>query len=85
MLFTLTVWKLLIDRRLQGIPEEYFQYAYALEEETPEGICDILLQIVNEEEKIREKVGSAAKEFVLCNKNGYIQAKRILSFLRENV
>lgn len=67
--------------RLAGIPEEYFQYVYVLEEETEQGVADIINMILNKSEVERKMFGKLAKEYVLINKNERVQAKRILDFI----
>lgn len=69
--------------RLKGIPEEYFDYAYILEDETAEGICNLLGEVLAEDGRVREEKGQKARAFVLTHKNYLEQSKRILAFLRN--
>lgn len=67
--------------RLKGIPEEYFSYAYVLEDESAKGICSLLRTVFCESGQQREELGQKAKEFVLEHKNGSVQAQKVLDFL----
>lgn len=69
--------------RLKGIPEEYFDYAYILEDETSEGVLELLGEALSEDEKVRGEKGQKAREFVLTHKNYLVQSERILAFLRN--
>lgn len=70
-----------IITRLKGIPEEYFQYTYVLENETADGIYNLLQSIFLENEQTVREKGLAAREFVLKNKNYLVQSNRIISFI----
>ena len=69
--------------RLQGIPEEYFNYAYVLENENAEGVTKLLEDILKKSPKEQERLGNNAREYVLNNKNSEVQARRIYKFLEE--
>lgn len=69
--------------RLQGIPDEYFQYVYVLENETTEGICSLIKEFLDTSSEDKRRFGERAKQFVLKNKNEEIQGKKILSFVQD--
>lgn len=69
--------------RLAGIPEEYFNYVYILDEETSHGVAQLIKTILSKSEEERNCLGNAAKNFVLLKKNSSIQAKRILEFAQS--
>ena len=69
--------------RLKGIPKEYFDYTYVLEDETVEGISGCLREIFHRERAERKEFGKKAQKFVLENKNSYVQAEKILHFLKN--
>lgn len=69
--------------RLKGIPEEYFEYAHILEKETSEGVEELLKKIFKSTPEQRRIFGQNAKQFVLENKNCFIQAERIIKFLKQ--
>lgn len=59
---------------LPGMPEEYKQYVYLIEDESVEGISRALMRclLTNTDEAI--ELGKKAKMFVLNNKNSVVQA-----------
>lgn len=74
-----------LTTRLPGMPEEYYPYVYLLEEETPEGISDVLRSIFSLSTKERNEKGLSARKYVLENKSNKKQAEKIIAFLREEV
>lgn len=70
---------------LPGMPSEYKQYVYLIEDETEEGICTAFKQIAKlNETEIIEK-GKEARDFVLSKKNNKIQTEKILRMVNERV
>lgn len=67
--------------RLKGIPDEYFEYAYVLEEETSDGVEELLKEVFKSTSEDLEQIGKNAKKFVLDNKNSVIQALKVIDFL----
>lgn len=67
--------------RLPGVPKEYFDYVYTIEEETAGGICRSLTGIFGQSEAQRTRFGMAARDFVKTNKSCDAQCGRILAFL----
>lgn len=70
---------------LAGMPREYHEYVYLLEDESTDGIHDKLKELLLDtpQEELRLK-GRRAKEFVLENKNNIYQANRIIDFIKTN-
>lgn len=70
---------------LAGMPREYHEYVYLLEDESTNGIHDKLKELLLDtpQEELRLK-GRRAKEFVLENKNNIYQANRIIDFIKTN-
>ncbi len=75
----------MLTTRLPGMPAEYEPYVYLIDDETPQGIADALRYIFAKPYEERRHKGHAAREFVLKEKSNVVQAKRILSFLREQM
>ena len=66
---------------LPGMPKEYHPFVYLLEDETADGIANMLTQVLeNSDEELFQK-GSEARRFVLEQKNNVIQARKILEML----
>ena len=70
---------------LPGMPGEYKQYIYLIEDDTEEGICTAFKQIAKlNETEIMEK-GKEARDFVLSKKNNKIQTEKIIRMVNERV
>ena len=69
---------------LPGMPEEYKQYIYLIENETADGVCKAIKKIseLSEEDIINK--GRLAREFVLSKKNNKMQTNRIIEFITAN-
>lgn len=72
----------LLTTALPGMPKEYYEYVYLIEDESEIGIYNMLniLLFQTPEIELIER-GQIAKEFVLKNKNNVIQSKRILDLV----
>jgi len=68
---------------LPGMPKEYHPYVFLFEDETEEGIChrlnEILLMPID---KVRER-GLLGKDFVIKNKNNIRQAERVIELINQ--
>jgi glycosyltransferase involved in cell wall biosynthesis len=69
-----------LTSKLPGIPDEYFQYVYLIEDETAEGIAEKLVSFFKEPLEIRLEKGKKARQFVLDNKSNTTQAGKIINF-----
>lgn len=67
--------------RLPGVPQEYFDYVYTIDQETPDGVCRKLTEIFEKTEAERRDFGATAREFVKTQKSCAAQCGRILRFL----
>ena len=67
---------------LPGMPVEYHQYVYLFDKgETVDGYASVLNRVLSLPfEQLQEK-GKEARQWVLRNKNNYLQAKRIIDLL----
>lgn len=70
-----------ISCRLAGIPEEYYQYLYCLPHVSAEEIAQTVKMVANEPEEVLQGKGEAAKTFILSEKNKYVQAEKIATFM----
>ena len=71
--------------KLPGIPEEYFEYVYTINNETAAGICEELKKIFLLSQEDRNIKGEKARLFVMNNKNNIVQAKKMIDFLYESI
>ncbi len=70
-----------LTSRLPGMPEEYWDYVYILEDETAQGIAQILKKLLYCDKKALQEKGLKAKEFVLTQKNEIKQAEKVLQMV----
>lgn len=72
-----------LTTKLPGMPKEYYDYVYLIEDESTEGVAKTLSNVLsNSREELHEK-GLRAKEFVLNNKNNKIQSKKIIDMIKK--
>ena len=71
-----------LTTNLPGMPAEYHEYVYILENETTEALTSKLRDISSRSWTELLDFGCSAQGFVLNNKNNYIQAKCIKSFFK---
>jgi glycosyltransferase involved in cell wall biosynthesis len=71
----------LLTSRLKGIPEEYFDYIYSLDQFSSEAISDKIIEIANSQNYL--EIGRKAKKFIRENKNSQVQAEKIIRFINE--
>ena len=66
--------------RLAGIPEEYDDFLYYIEDSSAKRMADSIIETISWDKKDLEMKGIAAKRFALNSKNNVVQANKILSF-----
>ena len=71
----------LLSTKLPGIPPEYFNYIYTIENEGVDGMADALLNVLAYNPSILEEKGKRAFVFVKQNKTNVVQGKRIVEFI----
>lgn len=71
--------------RLPGIPEEYFDYMYAFDEDSCSGIADKLKYVLNLPKDELIKKGKTAHDFVLESKNNEVMAEKIIVMISTEV
>lgn len=74
----------LLTTKLDGIPGEYYSYVYSTEENDPKKIAGYIDKILDDIDDMNQ-LGEKARNFVMNNKNCYVQAKKIYEFLTRNV
>ena len=68
---------------LPGIPEEYFNYCYHIEELGVDALYNKIEELLNLDDSLLEKMGARARAFVIENKNPYKQCARIEDLIKE--
>lgn len=72
-----------IMTRLEGIPEDYYQYVFTIDNSSSEGIAKALIQFSHTSKEERSEYGKRAKEYILNNKNANVQISRLMKFASE--
>ena len=71
----------MLTTKLQGIPTEYFDYLFTIDDNITETIKNKLEEILKISDDELEAFGKKAQRFITDNKNGKVQAKKIISFI----
>jgi glycosyltransferase involved in cell wall biosynthesis len=67
--------------RLPGIPDEYYDFLFTIEGDSPEDIASRICQIFNYSTEELLEFGAKAQTFVISKKNNIIQAQRIIDLI----
>ena len=73
---------LVVSTKINGIPNEYFDYLIPLKSVEVEDIKETLKYISKMPHCDRAEIGKKGRKFVLENKNIDVQAKKILEFIK---
>lgn len=73
----------LLTTRLEGIPEEYFNYVFGIEDNDVAFLKDALIKILSLSDGELASKGKLAQQFVLKHKNAKTQTERIINFLKK--
>jgi len=71
----------ILTTKLPGMPNDYYDYIYTIDDETPDGIAECLKEILSKDITELHEKGAAAKNFVLIHKNNKAQARKVLELL----
>lgn len=74
----------LLTTKLKGIPEEYYNYLYVIEDYSVECVKQIIEKILAKSQRELDEFGEKARKFVLENKNSVVQAKKIIDMIGTN-
>lgn len=72
-----------LTTHLPGMPDEYLDYVYIINDESIIGIAKEVTNILKKDNEILKKKGESARNFVLNQKNNTIQARRIFEMLKS--
>lgn len=67
--------------KIKGIPKEYVDYLYFIENENVESIMEAINAVLEESQLERNQKGNQAKMFILEKKNTRIQCERIWEYI----
>lgn len=69
--------------KLDGVPEEYGKYLHYVPDDTVEALKNAIVSICEQSEQERAAFGKAARQFVLEEKSGVRQARRLIDFINN--
>ena len=72
-----------LTTRVGGMPEEYYDYFYFIDNESPEGIAKSLEEALSKSENELSEFGERAKSFAVEEKNYKKQCEKIVTFLED--
>ncbi|MBR7117518.1 MAG: glycosyltransferase [Clostridia bacterium] len=72
----------LLTTRLPGMPPEYYDYVYFIDDESEDGVLEALKTVTERSQDELHTLGARAKEFVLREKSNLRQAKKLYDFLK---
>lgn len=73
----------ILTTKLPGMPSEYYEYIYILEDETEVGMSSALASIMEKEPGELHLFGARAKEWILENKNNIISTRKIINLIKS--
>jgi glycosyltransferase involved in cell wall biosynthesis len=73
----------LLTTKLPGMPAEYYDFVYLIENESADGIYDTLKQVLNKSDKDLYDFGRNAQKFVMEKKSNVIQVKQVLNLIKD--
>ncbi len=73
-----------MSTKLAGIPDEYWDYLYRIDDYTVEGLKRTISEKLRADKNSLEKMGASARIFVLENKNAKRQAAKLKEAICEN-
>jgi glycosyltransferase involved in cell wall biosynthesis len=72
-----------LTTRIAGIPEEYYQYLYVVEDYSVLVVKQKIEEVLDKPQSELDDFGQKARKFVLENKNSEIQAKKIIDMIQR--
>ena len=74
-----------LTTRVGGMPTEYYDYFYFIEDETPEGLAAAMQKTLMLPETELEAFGTQARQFASESKNYNAMTQKILAFLQNTI
>ena len=74
--------KSVIINRLDGIPDEYYEYVFTPTDESVQSLYECLSYVLNCDVKHRHMKSISGRQFILEKKNSLVQTSRILEMIR---
>jgi glycosyltransferase involved in cell wall biosynthesis len=73
----------LVTTRLPGIPDDHIPFVYFFDDEGADGIRSSLASLLSRSPEELHSFGMAAREYVLREKDKFVQGRRVTQFLLE--
>jgi glycosyltransferase involved in cell wall biosynthesis len=73
----------MLTTRLPGMPASFLDHVYTFEDESAEGLSEVLRDLLTRPKEELHQVGLQAKEFVLARMNHGVQGERVLDLIRS--
>lgn len=70
-----------LTTKLEGIPKEYYEYLYTIDDNTPITIANSIEGILKLNREINDELGKRAREFIINEKNKKSQSEKLRNFL----
>lgn len=71
-----------LTTHLPGMPDEYIEHVYLFDDESVEGMANMLKKVLSHSETALHTKGEKAKEFVIHNKNQKYQARKVFGLIK---
>lgn len=71
----------MLGYKLEGIPEEYYQYMFTPNNNSVDALADKIEEILNLPSSVLQECGEKAKQFVVSKKNSMVQVKKCIDFI----
>jgi glycosyltransferase involved in cell wall biosynthesis len=72
-----------VSTMLPGIPREYHEYLFILQDETPLGLAKLLQEVCEKPQTELSDIGQRARSFVMREKNYLRQGERMFNFIQS--
>lgn len=72
-----------IMNKLEGIPEEYYEYINWFDGEDPESMVKTIMRLCSYDKQNLDIIGEKARDFILECKNETIQAKKMINMIKK--
>ncbi len=74
-----------VMHKLSGVPDEYDEHLIYIQENSPKGIKEALEYVFAIDKDERREIGKRARKFVTENKTSYMQAQRLIKFIKSEL
>ncbi|WP_027097183.1 glycosyltransferase [Clostridium paraputrificum] len=75
----------ILTTRVGGMPKEYYEYCYFIDDESPEGIAEAIKNTITLSGSLLREKGMDARDFTNNKKNHKSMTKKIVRFLNEQI